>query len=118
MALGTITIQSVRENRDGGQEILCSCAGDSDYPTGGTLALNAKLQAAIKTAHANATDHHVRGEEEVEIMYIVPVSAGAFVPSYAYATDKLFVYSNATDAECALHDDLHLTTFQFVAVCK
>ena len=117
MALGAITILARRETKDGGQEILCSCAGDGAYVAGGTAAFNASLQLAIKTAHAAATDKNVRGEEEVACQYIVPVTAGVYVPSYVYATDKLFVYDNSTDAE-SIVANMSGTTFIFVAVCK
>jgi len=117
MSLGTMTIQAVRETRDGGQELLISCAGDGAYVAGGTPNFNASLQEAIKTAHAAATDKLVRGAEQVECLYVVPVRAGVYVPSYDYANDKLFVYDNSTDAESVVAN-MSGTTFEFVAVCK
>lgn len=117
MALGTMTIHSVRESRDGGQELLISCAGDGAYAAGGTPNFNAAVQAAIKALHAAATDHNVRGAEEVECQYVVPVTAGVYVPSYDFANDKLFVYDNSTDAE-SIVANMSGTTFTFVAVCK
>ena len=116
MALGTITIKKVRENQDGGQELLISFPGDSAYPAGGTPDFNSLLRAAIKAAHAAATDHNVRGEEQVSCMYIVPQRAGALVPSYDYDNDKLFVYNNATDLE-NVTADISGTVFECVAVC-
>ncbi len=117
MALGTITIESVRETKDGGQEILMSCPGDGAYGAGGTPDFNSLLQAAIKTKHGAATDENVRGPELVEVVYVVPVTAGVYVPSYDYAADKLFVYDNSTDAESNTAN-MSGTTFRFVAVCK
>lgn len=117
MALGTPTILAVRETRDGGQELLISCAGDAAYPAGGTHDFNAFLQAAIKAKHAAATDKNIRGEEEVECLYVIPQRAGVYTPSYDFANDKLFVYDNSTDAE-SIVADMHATTFVFVAVCR
>lgn len=117
MSLGTMTIQAVRETRDGGQELLISCAGDNAYVAGGTPNFNAALRAAIKAAAAAATDKNIRGQEDVACMYVVPQRAGVYVPSYDAANDKLFVYDNSTDAE-SIVADMSATTFEFVAVCK
>lgn len=117
MALGTPTISAVRETRDGGQELLISCAGDAAYPAGGTADFNAFLQAAIKAKHAAASDKNVRGEEEVECLYVIPVRAGVYSPSYDFTNDKLFVYDNSTNAE-SIVADMSGTTFEFVAVCR
>ena len=116
MALGTITIKKVRETVDGGQELLLSFAGDGAYPAGGTPNFNSLLRAAIKAAHAAASDANVRGNEDVSCMYIVPQRAGALVPSYDYDNDKLYVYDNGTDAENATAN-ISGTTFECVAVC-
>jgi len=117
MSLGTPTIKSVRETRDGGQEILMSCAGDSAYPAGGTHDFNAFVRAAIKAKHLAATDKNVRGEEDVAVQHVIPVRAGVYVPSYDITNDKLFVYDNTTNVESVVAD-MHATTFEFVAVCK
>lgn len=117
MALGTPTIHAVRETRDGGQEILLSCAGDDAYAAGGTANFNKFLRDAIKAKHVAATDKNVRGAEEVACMYVVPVSAGVYVPRYDFAADKLFVYDNSTDAESVVAD-MSATTFMFVAACR
>lgn len=117
MSLGAITILAVRETVDGGQELVCSCAGDGAYAAGGTPNFNAALRAAIKTAHAAATDKNIRGEEAVACLYVVPARAGVYVPSYDYANDKLFVYDNSTDAESVVAN-MSGTTFEFTAVCK
>jgi len=117
MALGTPTIHAVRETRDGGQEILLSCAGDGAYGAGGTPNFNAFLRAAIKAKHAAATDKNVRNIEDVECVAVVPQRAGVYVPSYDFAADKLFVYDNSTDAE-SIVADMSATTFAFVAVCR
>ena len=117
MSLGIMTIKAVRETRDGGQELLISCPGDGAYVAGGTPNFNAALRAAIKATHAAATDKNVRGEEDVSCMYVVPVTAGVYVPSYDYTNDKLFVYDNSTDAE-SIVANMSGTTFEFVAVCK
>jgi hypothetical protein len=115
--LGTPTIHAVRETRDGGQEILLSCAGDGAYGAGGTPNFNAFLRTAIKAKAAAATDKNVRAIEDVECVYVVPVKAGHYVPSYDLATDKLFVYDNSTDVESVVAD-MSGTTFVFVAVCR
>jgi len=117
MAIGAITIESVRETRDGGQEILMSFAGDGAYVAGGTADFNDSVREAIKLAAAAASDSNVRGEEQVAVMYVVPVTAGVYVPSYDYAADKLFVYDNSTDAESVVAN-MSATTFRLVAVCK
>jgi len=117
MALGTITIQAVRETKAGGQEILLSCPGDGAYVAGGTADFNATLQAAVKAYNDAKADANVRGHESVECMYVVPVRAGVYVPSYDFANDKLFVYDNSTDAESVVAN-MSGTTFEFVAVCK
>lgn len=117
MALGTITITDVRETQDGGQELLLSFPGDGTYPAGGTPGFNALVQDAIEAAAAAASDANVRGRETVEVLYIVPQRAGIYVPSYDYANDKLFVYSNATDVENVV-GNLSAITFECVAVCK
>lgn len=117
MALGTMTILAVRETRDGGQELLISCAGDSAYGAGGTPNFNAALRAAIKAKAAASSDANIRAIEDVECLYVVPQRAGVYVPSYDIANDKLFVYDNSTDAESVVAD-MHATTFVFVAVCR
>lgn len=117
MALGTPTILSIRETRDGGQEILLSVAGDGAYVAGGTADFNTFLRTAIKAAAAAATDKNVRGAEQVACQHVIPVSAGVYVPSYDFANDKLFVYDNSTDAE-SIVANMSGTTFIFVAVCK
>lgn len=117
MAIGAITIESVRETRDGGQEILMSFAGDGAYVAGGTADFNDAVREAIALKHAAASDKNVRGEEQVSVMYVVPVTAGVYVPSYDFANDKLFVYDNSTDAESVVAN-MSATTFRLVAVCK
>ncbi len=117
MSLGTPTIKNVRQTKDGGQELLISCAGDGAYPSGGTANFNAFVQGAIETAAAAATDKNVRGGEAVECVCVIPVTAGVYVPSYDFTNDKLFVYDNSTDAESAV-SDMSGTTFEFVVVCK
>ena len=116
MALGTITIKKVRETADGGQEILMSFPGDGAYVAGGTPGFNASVRAAIKAAHAAASDANVRGEENVSVMYVVPVQAGVYVPSYDYDNDTLFVYDNSTDLESVVAN-MSGTTFELVAIC-
>ena len=117
MALGTITILSLRETKDGGQELLLSMAGDGAYPAGGTADFNAAVRAAIKTAADAATDANVRGLERVAVQHVIPVTAGVYVPSYDYANDKLFVYDNSTDIESVVAN-MSGTTFVFAVVCK
>lgn len=120
MALGTPTINAIRETRDGGQELLMSFDGDDNYPTGGTTDFNAYVRDAVKTAHAAAADANIRGEERVAALAVVPQNCGQYVPSYDYANDTLFVRDggHATWQQVPNTTDLSGTTFNVLVVCK
>lgn len=120
MALGTPTINAIRETRDGGQELLMSFDGDGNYPAGGTADFNDYVRDAIKTAHAAAADANIRGEERVAALAVVPQDCGQYVPSYDYANDKLFVRDggDAAWAEVGAGTNLSGTGFNVLVVCK
>jgi len=119
MSLGTITIESVKLRKDGGQVIRMSFAGDDSYPTGGTATFSALVKTAVATAHAAAGDANVRGYESLAIQGVIPQDCGQYVPSYDKANDKLFVRDggSATWAEVGSGVSLAGTTFNVLALC-
>lgn len=119
MALGAITIDKVVELKGGAKLVRCHFAGDGDYRTGGTATFKELLQDAIELAAAGAGDANIRGRESVTPIAVTPQNCGQYVPSYASATDKLFVQDggSATLAEAADHANLAGTTFNVLVLC-
>lgn len=119
MALGAITIGSIKELKDGSKMIRISFAGDGAYPTGGTATFKDLLQDAIEAAAALAVDANVRGRQNVAPIAVIPQDCGQYVPSYAAATDKLFVRDggHATWNEVGNGVNLSGTTFNVLVLC-
>jgi hypothetical protein len=113
MAIGTITILDTVEHGGGLAEIKCSFAGDSAYPTGGTLVANVKaaLELAIKTAELAKGDANVRGTRDVTIYGIEASDCGAYKPEWVAAGLKVRDGGHATVDEIANGVDLKATTF-------
>lgn len=79
-----------------------SFAGDGAYPTGGTVAFQAKVQALFE-------DHR-------EVITIIPGDCGGYRPVYDKANDKLKVFDENTGAEVANTTSLSGTTFNIAVV--
>lgn len=114
MALANVTIDDRGRNAF---EIRMSFDGDDDYPAGGTPNFKTVLRAAIKAAAAAATDANVRGQENVDIVDVVPGDCGAFLPAYDLTNDKLIVKDDDL-VEVAPATDLSPTRFHVTALCK
>lgn len=118
MALGTITVGTIRERGNGGKLIPISFPGDSSYPTGGTATFTALVEAAIKTAMAALGDANVRGPLDLTIVALIPGNCGQYLPSFDAVNDKLFVRDagHATLDEVTAAVNLSGTTFNVVLI--
>jgi len=116
MALGTPTIQFVREIRDGGQDIGLQFLGDTATPSGGTADFQDFVRDAIKAAHDAASDKNVRGEEAVTVLSFEAGDCGVYKPVFDFANDKLKVLKMTDGTEAT--GDLSGTTFNGVVRCK
>jgi hypothetical protein len=105
MAIGTITKQAQLggQTLEAVQVARISFAGDSAYPTGGTVTFAAKVAAALKL-------------EGVDVVGVHPAGAcGGYSPLYDAVADKLMVRRtgaiNAANEEVPNATDLSATTF-------
>jgi hypothetical protein len=112
--IGNFSIDAIRR-LDGGLDYAASWDGDTDYPTGGTLAFTTLLRDAIKAAALAASDRNVRGPETVTILDVQGGDCGVYQPAFVRATGALKVL-DAAGAEAALHADLHATRFHALVV--
>lgn len=103
MAVGTLvkTLTGQMGNTSPLQANPISFTGDDAYPTGGTVAFQAKVQALFQ-------DHR-------EIVAVIPGICGGFRPVYDKANDKLVVYA-AGGAEVANTTNLGATTFNMTVI--
>lgn len=113
MAIGTITILDTVEHGGGIADIKCSFAGDSAYPTGGTLVANVKaaLVLAIKTAELAKGDANVRASRDLTIYDIVGGDCGQYEPYWVTAGLKVLDGGDAARAEVGNGTDLKAVTF-------
>lgn len=88
---------------------LLQFAGDNAYPTGGTTAFQAKVQAAL-----------ARGA--VEVVSVVTQDCGGYTAIYDKVNDKLKVYRNGAinspQAEVPATTDLSGTSFTVLVTTK
>jgi len=112
MALGTITIKSVKERKDGGRAIRAEFAGDSAYPAGGTPDINSLVRAAVATWRAAKGDANVRGYEQLSVQACISQDCGQLVPSYDIDADKLFVRDGGSATWAEASGDISTTTFK------
>lgn len=119
MALGTATIASITDVK-GVKLIKISFAGDTSYPTGGTLLFTAYIEAAIAAAAAAAGDANVRGPMDLTIIDVLPGHCGQYVPSFDAAADSLLVQDggHATWNEVTGTTALNGTTFNLVVIAN
>lgn len=86
---------------------LISFAGDSSYPTGGTAAFEASVQAIIGASR--------------DIVACIGQNCGGYYPVYDRANDKLMVYATgngnkAVFTECDNATNLSGTTFKLLVI--
>lgn len=80
MAIGTITKNTDSVASEAGPVFVDSISflGDSSYPTGGTAAFDTALRAITK--------------DQRDIIGVIPLDCGGYLPAYDRATSKLKVY--------------------------
>jgi hypothetical protein len=113
MAIGTITINDTVEHGGGLADIKCTFAGDSSYPTNGTLVadVTTALELAIKTAELAKGDANVRASRDVTIYDIIGGDCGQYEPYWTAIGLKVLDGGSGTRAEVANGVDLKGTPF-------
>ena len=107
MAIGTITIgKKVGQKPSAAAPIIgFTMVGDSDYPTGGSVGVEAALKAKVG--------------QGVTILGAADMTADAtFYLAWDATNGKLLAFVRATGLEAAAHVDLSGTTFDLLALCK
>jgi len=120
MAIGTMTIVETMQLPKGAMLYKVSFAGDSDYPTNGTLkaAVETALELAIDTAVTAATDKNVRGHKNISVVEAIPGDCGQYVPSWSGTALLVRDGGHATWDQPAAKTDLKATTFNVGFICE
>lgn len=107
MALGTATAGAEAGKAPGAPTFLAflSFPGDSSYPTGGTLAFQAYVRAAL-------------GGRAVTVLGVIPQDCGIYRPMYLPGTGALMVRTMADGTQVANATNLSATTFNVLVVCQ
>lgn len=113
MPIGTITIIDTVEHGGGLSDIKCSFAGDSAYPTNGTLVADVKaaLVLAIKTAELAKGDANVRAPRDLTIYEVIGGDCGQYEPYWTAVGLKVLDGGHATRAEVGNGVDLKAIPF-------
>lgn len=105
MALGTGTVTGqYKKSASAPLDVIhISFAGDSSYPTGGTIEFQAYVRALLG--------------RDVTIAAVTKAAAtGVYTAIYDIANDKLYV-EDAAGAEVGDETDLQATTFSLIVFC-
>jgi len=112
MAIGAITTTEQTPTNGPQRMDAISFAGDGAYPTGGTAAFQTTLRAAL-------------GVGNVDVVAVIPIDCGGYVPAWDNATGKLKVYHGNNDGgadgplvEVPNATDLSAVTFKVLVVSK
>lgn len=114
MALGTVTVQKIR-NRAGGSSLKIvdlTVVGDTSYPTGGTTGLEATLRTAIA-----AQDERSGSLAGLDLIAVIQQDSVADrVVKYLPGTDALYVQVMSTAAQVANATNLSGETYRLVTL--
>jgi hypothetical protein len=111
MAIGAITKDASAGERGSDPifVVLMSFAGDGAYPSGGTAAFEASVQA-------------VAGLDGVDVLGVIGQDCGGYVPVYDRPADKLKVYEQTSTATSPLIEtatsNLSGTNFELIVLCR
>lgn len=112
MAIGAITTTEQTPTNGPQRMDAISFAGDGAYPTGGTAAFQTSVRSAL-------------GVGNVDIVAVIPIDCGGYVPAWDNATGKLKVYYGDYDpaaagplVEVPNATDLSAVTFKVLVVSK
>lgn len=120
MPIGTITIIDQVDFGGGVGEVTCSFAGDSAYPTNGTVGadVTAALELAIKTLELAKGDANVRGPRDLTIYDVKHGDCGQYGAHWVGGKLKVLDLGHATLAEVANGTDLKAITFNVTVKIK
>lgn len=107
MALGAATAGAEAGKAPGAPTFLAflSFAGDGAYTTGGTLAFQAYVRAAL-------------GGRAVTVLGVIPQDCGVYRAMYIPSTGALMVRTMVDGTEAAAAANLSGTTFNLLVVCQ
>lgn len=109
MAIGTVTKVSADSSKSAVFYDEVSFDGDDDYSTGGTTGFQASMRAAL-------------GVEAREILGVLDLDCGGYVPVYDKENDTLKVYEAGADGapldEVGAAADLSSTTFKLLVLSR
>jgi len=107
MAIGAITVSKRVAAPGPLRADVITFTGDTSYPTGGTANFQALVRDALDVG-------------AIDILAVVPIECGGYVPQYDEVTDKLKVYVSAAAAsalgQVANATSLAATTFKVLVI--
>lgn len=107
MALGTATVGAEAGKAPGAPTFIValSFAGDNAYPTGGTLAFQAYVRAAL-------------GGRAVTVLGVIAGDCGIYRPMFIPSTGALMVRTMVDGTQVANTTNISTTTFNLLVVCQ